>query len=275
MRLLAFAFLLVTACAPAVTPSASTMTPQGVAPLNEDGMTFGHVHVNVSSIAQHREIWTRHFGAEFFQKGPLTVAKFPSMLVIFNEREPMGTSEETVMDHLGFKVRDIEPMIEAWEADGLEVQSVFTGAEGFTNAYFMTPDGVRIELQEDPQQVEAVAGYHVHWFTEGHEDLLDWYIANLGVDRFQRGTIATTANAPGMNLSFNGSRTERAPSRGYAIDHIGFEYADLDAAVARLEARGITMDSPVRYIESIGLKIAFFTDPSGVYVELTEGLVDY
>ena len=28
-------------------------------------------------------------------------------------------------------------------------------------------------------------------------------------------------------------------------------------------------------IEAIGLKIAFLTDPSGVYIELTEGLDEY
>ena len=35
---------------------------------------------------------------------------------------------------------------------------------------------------------------------------------------------------------------------------------------------GVELEFPPRYIESIALKIAFFTDPSGVRVELTEGL---
>lgn len=246
-----------------------------VAPLNAEGMTFGHVHVNVADVEPHKQLWAEHFGAEIFERGPLTVAKFPSMILIFSEREPMGSSQETVMDHFGFKVRDIEPMLERWRAAGLEVQSEFTGAEGFPNAYLMAPDGIRVELQEDPMQEEEVTGYHVHWFAEDFEDTLDWYVDRFSVDRFQRGSIATTANAPGMNLSFGGTRTPRKASRGYAIDHIGFEFEDLEAAVAELEAQGVVFDSPIREIESIGLKITFFTDPSGVYVELTEGLVDY
>ena len=37
------------------------------------------------------------------------------------------------------------------------------------------------------------------------------------------------------------------------------------------EARGIEFFVPYRDIPSIELKIAFFTDPSGVVIELTEG----
>ena len=40
-------------------------------------------------------------------------------------------------------------------------------------------------------------------------------------------------------------------------------------------AKGIELDAPVREVASIGLKIAFLTDPQGVYIELTEGLIDY
>ena len=181
----------------------------------------------------------------------------------------------TVMDHLGFKVRNLAPMLERWRAAGYEVQSEFTGAEGFPNAYLMGPDSVRIELQEDPSQAEGVIAYHIHFFAPDYEELLDWYVDVFGVERFQRGTIASTANAPGMNLSFGTSRTPRDPSRGRAIDHIGFEYDDLEAFVRQLEAKGIQLDSPVREVESLGLKIAFLTDPSGVYVELTEGLDEW
>lgn len=246
-----------------------------LAPLNDQGMTYGHVHLNVSDVDQHAQLYADQFGGEVYQRGPLTVVRFPSMILLLSERAPTGGSQESVLDHFGFKVRDIEPVLERWRAAGLEVQSEFTGAEGFPNAYLMAPDSVRIELQEDPEMEDEVAGYHVHFFTEGYEDLMAWYVENFGVEPFQRGTIPTTANAPGMNLSFGGTRTERVPTRGRSIDHIGFEFADLDAAVRKLEANGVHIDSPVREIPSLGLKIAFLTDPAGTYVELTEGLIDY
>ena len=42
-----------------------------------------------------------------------------------------------------------------------------------------------------------------------------------------------------------------------------------------LEDRGITFDVPYREIPSIELAIAYFTDPSGVRIELTGGFDGY
>ena len=53
------------------------------------------------------------------------------------------------MDHFGFKVRSMPEMLAAVRAAGYTVQSEFTGAEGFPNAYFLGPDGLRVEMQED------------------------------------------------------------------------------------------------------------------------------
>ena len=53
---------------------------------------------------------------------------------------------------------------------------VFTGAEGQTNAYVTLPDGVYVELQEDQGLHEEFTGYHIHYFTQDYESLLDWYV---------------------------------------------------------------------------------------------------
>ncbi len=76
-------------------------------------------------------------------------------------------------------------------------------------------------------------------------------------------------------MSFGNAPEEAAPSRGRAIDHIGFELDDLEAFCERLKAKGIEFDVEYRVIDSIELKIAFITDPSGVYIELTEGYDEY
>ena len=57
-----------------------------------------------------------------------------------------------------------------------------------------------------------------------------------------------------------------------ALDHIGFEVKDLEAFCEILEQKGVKFDIPYRQIPSLGLSIAFLTDPWGTYVELTEGL---
>ena len=79
-----------------------------------------------------------------------------------------------------------------------------------------------------------------------------------------------------MNMSFGAGRVdEPAPTRGRALDHIGFEVDDLEAFCEKLTAMGIEFDISYREVESVELKIAFLTDPSGVYIELTEGYDEY
>ena len=242
---------------------------------NPAGLTYGHVHLNVSDIELHKQIWVEHFDGVVVEKGPLTAVRLPNMLVALTEREPTMGSRETVMDHFGFKVRDIERFLEKWSAAGYEVGRVFTGAEGQTNAYVMLPDDVYVELQEDQSLHVEVMGYHVHFITPGHEDLLKWYTEVFDLEIRPRGSITTTTNAPGMNLSFGATDRERAGTRGAAIDHIGFEIENLEAFCRDLEAREIEFDVPYREIPAIELKIAFITDPAGVRIELTEGYDEY
>jgi catechol 2,3-dioxygenase-like lactoylglutathione lyase family enzyme len=242
---------------------------------NAAGVTFAHVHLNVVDIELHKRLWVDHFDGVVVEKGPLTTIKFPNFFLILTEREATGPSQGTVTDHFGFKVRDLDAIHEAWRAAGYEVQGEFTGAEGFRNSYLLAPDGVRFELQEDASQSEKAVGYHVHFWTTEFRELWEWYADVFSAVPRQRGRIETTADVPGMNLSFATCRAECGPTRGRAIDHIGFEVDDLDAFAQMLEARGIELEFAPRYIESIALKIAFFTDPSGVRVELTEGLDEY
>jgi catechol 2,3-dioxygenase-like lactoylglutathione lyase family enzyme len=246
-----------------------------LAPPNAAGVSYGHVHLNVADIELHKKLWVDHFGGVVVQKGPLTAIKLPNMLIALTKAVPTGPSQGTVIDHFGFKVRNITELMQAWKAAGYEVQSEFTGAEGFPNAYLLGPDGLRVELQEDKTLTVKAAPNHVHLWTGDYVKLLDWYIDTFSATRRKRGSIETTADVPGINLSFATSKTPTAPTKGRSIDHIGFEVKDLEAFCKKLEAKGIKFDVPYRDVPSIGLKIAFFTDPSGVYIELTEGFDKY
>ena len=246
-----------------------------LAPPNVAGVSFGHVHLNVADMEFHQRLWVEHFDGEVVQKGPLTTVKVPGMLIVLTDRAPTGDSEGSVMDHFGFKVRNIAEVLAAWRAAGFEVESEFKGAEGFDNAYLIAPDGIRVEVQEDTTLPVKATAYHVHFFTDAHIELMDWYIDMFSAAQRARGTHPTTADVPGINLSFAESRSDRVPSQGRAIDHIGFEVVNLEAFCNVLAERGVEFQVPYRYIDSIELAIAFFVDPSGVRVELTEGLSNY
>ena len=76
-------------------------------------------------------------------------------------------------------------------------------------------------------------------------------------------------------MSFANCRTECVATQGRAIDHIGFEVENLEEFANMLVERGVEFQLMPRYIESIELTIAFFVDPAGVRVELTEGFDKY
>jgi len=242
---------------------------------NDAGLAFGHVHLNVSDPELHSRLWVEHFDGVLTPIGDLTAVRFPGLLVILREREPTGGSIGTVMNHFGFKVRNLAEVLASWRAAGLEVQSEFMGADGYKNAYVVAPDGVRFEVQEDPQRPMKAAGYHLDFNTPDYLELMAWYVDIFSGVQASRGSIETTVNVPGQNLSFANSRTQREPTQGRAIDHIGFEVDNLEVFTQTLEARGITFDVPYREVPSIELAIAFLTDPSGVRIELTEGFDEY
>jgi len=246
-----------------------------LAPPNAAGITFGHVHLNVKDINVHRKLWAEQFGAVIVEKGPLVAAKLPGMLIAFRQAEPTGSSEGTVMDHFGFKVQNLAEVLAAWRAAGYQVGREFTGSEGFPNAYLFGPDNLKIEMQEDKTLPVKISAYHVHFLLADFVKLRDWYVDTFALEPRQRGTIATTADAPGMNFSFATSATPTIGTKGRTIDHIGFEITNLKAFCEKLEARGVKFDVPFRSVPAIGLDIAYMTDPSGVYIELTEGYSKY
>src|SRR4051812_50230055 len=61
-----------------------------LAPPNDAGITYGHVHLNVRDIEVHKKLWVEHFDAVLVQKGPLVAVKLPGMLIAFRQAEPSG-----------------------------------------------------------------------------------------------------------------------------------------------------------------------------------------
>jgi catechol 2,3-dioxygenase-like lactoylglutathione lyase family enzyme len=246
-----------------------------LAPPNAAGVTYGHVHLNVRDVEVQKKLWVEHFGGTVVQKGPLVAVKLPNMLIAFQQRAPTGGSEGTVLDHFGFKVRNLQEMLKGWRAAGYQVTREFTGSEGFPNAYLSGPDGLKIELQEDTSLPVKAAAHHLHFMLADYLKLRDWYVETFSAVPRKRGTI-DSADVPGMNLSFATSNNPPTlGTKGRTVDHIGFEITNLEAFCKKLEARGIKFDVPYREVPIIGLKIAYITDPSGVYIELTEGYNKY
>jgi catechol 2,3-dioxygenase-like lactoylglutathione lyase family enzyme len=154
-----------------------------------------------------------------------------------------------------------------WQAAGLKIEPMNRP----TQLYMRTPDDVRVEVLEEPSLATPIAGHHVHFFTQDIPGMQAWYVKTFGAVAGTRGQFQT-ANLPGFELTFASSATVPVPTKGRALDRIGFEVKDLKGFLVKLEAEGIKIDRLYAKIPGTSISAAIFTDPWGTTVELTEGL---
>ena len=141
-------------------------------------------------------------------------------------------------------------------------------------AFVMAPDDIKVELVENRTQTDPVALHHIHFSTHDVDAMKTWYVRTFNAEAGMRGSFEA-ADLPGVNLTFSNAAEAPEGTQGRSLDHIGFEIDGLEAFCRRLEGMGVTFDRPYREIEGLGIAIAFFTDPFGTYIELTEGLDNY
>jgi catechol 2,3-dioxygenase-like lactoylglutathione lyase family enzyme len=133
------------------------------------------------------------------------------------------------------------------------------------------PDGLRLEFVEDTAQTLPVVMHHIHLAAVNGEMLRQWYVKTFGA-RAGSWRNLPAAMFNGNEVDFLPAPMPPAPTKGRAIDHIGFEVKNLEAFMQMLQKDGVTVEAPYRDMPNLNLKIAFITDPIGTRIELTEGL---
>jgi hypothetical protein len=98
-----------------------------------------------------------------------------------------------------------------------------------------------------------------------------WYVNMLGAKPGKRGNFEA-ADLPGVNLTYSPSPVPVVGTRGRALDHIGFEVANLAALCRRIQESGVELDQPLAFDEHLAVNGAMLTDPWGTCIHLTEGL---
>ena len=239
-----------------------------LAPPNPAGVSMGHLHILVKDVEASRRLWVKGLGAEPVMLGPMELLKFPGVLVALREGDPTGGTEGSTVNHLGFLVRDLAAAEARWKAAGGEIYETRPNPN---QLFLRFPGDLKVELTEDPSLGVPIAHHHVHFYTPSVEAARAWYVKTFGAVAGRRGKFEA-ADIPGANLSFSAAQGEVAGTRGRALDHIGFEVKNLESFCRRLEQQGVRFDVPYRFVERLGVWVAFFTDPWGTYIELTEGL---
>jgi catechol 2,3-dioxygenase-like lactoylglutathione lyase family enzyme len=246
--------------------SAVPLHAQLVAP-NSTGDAIGHVHLNVTDIEAQQHFWTL-LGGKPMNNEKLVMMQFPGIFIILRKQDATGGSVGSAINHFGFHVKNFDASIAKWKAAGISMDASANPKQMFLNG----PDGVRVEILEDTSIAGPIEMHHIHLFNPDPLAAQAWYVKNFGAVAGKRAQF-DTATVPGAEIAFTKTDALQVPSKGRAVDHMGFEVKNIDQFVAQLEAAGIHPDAPIRFSPNASkTRIAFITDPWGTYVELTEGL---
>jgi catechol-2,3-dioxygenase len=255
----------------------STPASAQLAPANDIGVALGHIHLAVKDVEAQKSFWTTMLGGQLITHGPLTLIEFPGIFVMLRQADAAGPAAGSVVDHFGLVYRDIAAARARWKAAGVKYD---VGEINPSQGYVHSADGAyRVEVFGDPSLPGPVSMDHIHLYPASADipAMQAWYAKVFGGFPGQRKRVA----GPGViacdyfhrfNLSFSPATGNLAPSRGRAIDHIGFDVANLAEFEKRLAGHGLKFDAPVREIANARTKVAFFTDPWGTYIEVTEKL---
>lgn len=243
---------------------------------NHLGVRMGHVHLNVRDVDAHKQFWTTQLGGTIVKNGPLELIQFPGVFIMLRKAENPLPPAGSIVNHFGFTVKDMPTALAKWKAANIGIEPT----ENPNEVYLIAPDGIRVEVYGLPSQPEPVFMNHIHFFPTDVPAIKRWYVDAFGANPGRRPCIACLSkpqmiesdDLPAVNLTFPRTAKPQEPTKGRAIDHIGFEVTNLEALVANLERHGIKLEAPIRQVPNTNLKIAFLTDPWGTYIELTEGL---
>ncbi len=241
-----------------------------LAPPNECGVTLGHIHLNVTEPEEHSKLWLGLLGGKVAHAGSLEMFQLPGIFIVAGKGvdPPSAGSDGSTVNHFGFLVpsySDIKAKLAALDLP------LFMDNPNNRQVIAVFPDKIRVEFTEDAG-VQCPVFHHVHLSSAAPEKLRDWYVRTFGARAGTRGAFLA-AMIPGGEVDFRKAPGPQAPTKGRALDHIGFEVRNLAAFCRKLQADGIAFDLTYRELPQLGgLKIAFLTDPEGTRIELTEGL---
>jgi catechol 2,3-dioxygenase-like lactoylglutathione lyase family enzyme len=188
---------------------------------------ISHVHLLAKDTAPVKRLWIDVLGSNAVRLGMLDGVQIQDAYVWIEQGTPSGGTDGSVIRHLGVRVRELDRVLVRAARNGFHVRQ-----SSRNSAELRAPDGVFIEVIGDPG-MEAIARLdHLHLLVPDATLAKRWYSERFGP-------------IPGIQLEFITAGSASGPTKGRAIDHVGFSGSKLE-------------------------KPEFLTDPWGLQIELTE-----
>ena len=238
---------------------------------------YGHIHFAVTDPEKAREWYKANLGGmpgetpdrvifEAYRGSRPTPVQF-----MWNKADAPPSSDGSVIDSVGFSVPDVEATVRQLSAAGAKVVNAAQAVPGvWDRAVVMDPWGVKIELIENP---DLQGLHHVAIRVADPDASLKWFTSAFGGQRTKlRDRIDVVRYGPIYLLVSKADGT--VPSQGRAIDHLGWDPADMDATAADLTSKGVKFTAgPQPKPNQFGHRTAYVEAPGGVRIELVQHAV--
>ena len=256
LRAMAASAIIVTACS--IPVSAQT----GFANM------IDHVHLAAPDPIKAVEWYRKNLGGQPTTEGTDRLM-FGETRVIFQRNEKPTPSAGSVVDHIGFSVKNIDAAMKTIKADGAKIEGPAREVPGLVKVGFVVdPFGTRLEIVQDPAKLGL---HHIHLRGPDPGATMAWYVDKFG------GTVGKLKNTiDGINYGgiwVLAAKGEATPSAGHAIDHIGFRPQNVDNAVAAFKAKNVkvtTEPRPLTLPSGVSMRLAFIEGIDGVRIELVQ-----
>ena len=192
------------------------------------------------------------FGAKDVSNDKLkNIYAFPGVLVMLREAKDTIPSGQTVANHVAFSVKDYAAIKAKVASLG---GKVILDNPNPGQLLADMPDGVRVEFLGAPDQAEAIKFHHLHVQAADLPPLRDWYLKVFGAETGERAGMPSAVFIDGR-VDFLAAKEAPKPSAGGAIDHFGFEVADMAAFKKHVDSLGIKFEREPEKRDDLGLKI--------------------
>lgn len=252
-----------------------------LAPVNEVGLSLGHLHLAAPDREKEAKAWFALGGQLGNNLSGNIPILFPGVVVLVGQPRPVtGGSAGSVIDHVAFRVPNLQASLAKWKGVetwwkkgdwGLTVEQGSKPGQAFVT----TPGGTKCEILEDKTLKAPIVFDHVHYFVQESRlrEMQDFYMKMFGV-RPVKGE-PDTLNMPGGKLVFTKSAAPTAETMGRSLDHIGFNMLNADALkafAATLEGKGAKFQRP---FQASSMGMIRLVDGFGTLVEVTKAQGGY
>ncbi|MSR10177.1 MAG: hypothetical protein EXR84_00020 [Gammaproteobacteria bacterium] len=233
---------------------------------------YDHLHLAADNALEAANWYAKHFGGtptRFRNSSdtslPIDRIKLGDIYVIFYERDPGAGSVGSGVDHIGFSMPNVESVFNAIIADGGKGLGELRAFNGMTLGFVEDPWGTKIELIDD----SAMRGvHHIHLSSADPAGTLAWYQNIFGGEAAQFGGALPGIHYGNIWLLAAQASGEIAPTIGRSMDHLGWNFPDLDAAAVEMKAKGAVFSMEPRDFREI--RISFVEGPDGVRIEVVQ-----